>query len=143
MVDNNNITNEGVKELASRLEFNSSLLGLSLGTQCLHIDDNLIEDEGVKFLGNSLKENFTLSVLTLDNNKFKRAGGEALYNLLAANQTLTTVDLKGNEVPDRLVMDIKTATYKNTKRKRKAKVDELKTLTYNSFLQSKYDVTAL
>lgn len=44
------------------------------------------------------------------------------------------MDLTGNDIPDRIIMDIKATTYKNVRNKRQERIDELKKLDYSPLL---------
>ncbi len=72
----------------------------------------------------------------VDDNKITREGGEELFDALAVNKTLTTLDIAKNEIPDRLIIDIKAATYRNAKAKQKEHIEGLKALDYNPALLS-------
>ena len=100
------------------------------------IDDNQIKDEGAKSIMDMLKINNTLNVLSLgrihiiiEHNFITANGGGYFYEALSSNTSLTTLELKNNEIPDKVINDLKTLTYRNVKRKRKDNVEYLKTIT--------------
>lgn len=83
-----------------------------------------------------LKINNTLNVLSLgrihiiiEHNFITANGGGYFYEALSSNTSLTTLELKNNEIPDKVINDLKTLTYRNVKRKRKDNVEYLKTIT--------------
>jgi len=52
----------------------------------LHIDKNAINDNGIKFIADAFKQNETLQVLSLQDNKITNIGAEYLGEALKINQ---------------------------------------------------------
>ncbi|KAI8596822.1 hypothetical protein EDD21DRAFT_236094, partial [Dissophora ornata] len=64
----------------------------------LNLENNSIGKEGALALSEALKTNTTLMTLTLGNNSIEREGALALSEALKTNTTLTTLDLKYNSI---------------------------------------------
>ena len=108
----NNITDEGVKHLATALTHtNCTLNSLNLGR-------NNITDEGVKHLSTALTNtNCTLNSLDLEDNNITDEGVKHLSTALThTNCKLNNLDLGGNNITDEAVKHLSTAlTHTNCK----------------------------
>ena len=89
----NNIGDEGIKELTEALKTNTTLTTLNL-------QQKNIGDEDIKALAEALKTNTTLTTLNLQQNNIGDEGIEALAEALKTNKTLKTLNLQQNNIGD-------------------------------------------
>ena len=89
----NNIGNEGAKQLADMLKVNTSIQEMYLGY-------NNIGDEGAKQLGGALAKNKTLRKLRLYYTKIGDEGAEVLADMIKGNTSIQEIDLGYNDIGD-------------------------------------------
>ncbi|CAF1568788.1 unnamed protein product [Adineta ricciae] len=113
----NRIGNQGAQYLNDAFEKSTALIDLDLdenpGSFCatvsalislknnktitrISLSDNQIGDQGAQRLADFIKNNTSLTDLWLDNNRIGDQGAQYLLNALANNKTLTTLKLYGN-----------------------------------------------
>jgi Ran GTPase-activating protein (RanGAP) involved in mRNA processing and transport len=89
-LNNNQISDEGVKALAIGLRSNGSLANL-------YLRKNLISCTGANDIANMLRDNTALVALSLFSNQLKAHGAKQIANGLRENHTLMSLDLEGNK----------------------------------------------
>jgi Ran GTPase-activating protein (RanGAP) involved in mRNA processing and transport len=88
-LDRNELGPEGIKEVVSGLENNTTL-------EHLYLNTNDVGDEGAIALSEVLLSNTTLKSLLLDENQIRYKGAAALANLIKTNNTLQELSLASN-----------------------------------------------
>ena len=89
----NNISSEGIKQLASIFR-----PPVSLQTVNFEWNNIGVLDQGIEILSDALATNRTVVSLDLRNNKIGADGAAALANMLKSNSTLQIIDLRWNEI---------------------------------------------
>ncbi|XP_072895122.1 NACHT, LRR and PYD domains-containing protein 3-like [Hemitrygon akajei] len=91
-LDGNNLTHKSCEQLVEVLPTNQSITFLDLS-------DNNIQDKGVSLLCDALtKENCTLQILRVCNNKLTASCSEQLASMINTNKTLTELDISFNRI---------------------------------------------
>jgi hypothetical protein len=89
----NKIGDEGAQALADMLKINTTLHTLLFAFQ-------EISDEGVKAIANALKVNTALGELQLNNNDINDTGAEAIADTLKINTSLHALQISNNDITD-------------------------------------------
>jgi hypothetical protein len=87
----NNISNVGAKEIAGLIKVNPTLADINLW-------ENNIGDPGTKEIAKALKVNRTLYSIDLGSNNITDVGATDIAEALETNQTLSFIDLWGNKI---------------------------------------------
>ena len=89
----NEITSNGVKEIATAIRVNTILEKLNLSC-------NEISDDGVNFISDGLKNNNSLKEVNISRNKITSEGAQYIADAIQINTTLVKLDLSCNALSD-------------------------------------------
>merc|ERR1711959_24130 len=95
-LEGNNLGTKTGRALADALQKNEILRSLNLESNNLTASGN--DQTGVIAIATALQKNRTLRVLSLPKNHITQQGGEQFVRSMAQNDTLTMLDLSGNEL---------------------------------------------
>ncbi|XP_072113047.1 NLR family CARD domain-containing protein 3-like [Mobula birostris] len=91
-LDGNSLTHKSCEQLVEVLPANHSITFLDLS-------DNNLQDKGVSLLCDALtKENYTLQILRVCNNKLTASCSEHLASMITTNKTLVELDVSCNRI---------------------------------------------
>ena len=89
----NEITSNGVKEIATAIRVNTTL-------EKLDLSHNKISNDGVNFISDGLKNNNSLKEVNISRNKITSEGAQYIADAIRINTTLVKLDLSCNEISD-------------------------------------------
>jgi hypothetical protein len=109
----NTISDEGFKTLAKVIQTNTTITTLNID-----MEGNTTNVESIKALANAISTNHTMTTLKICvGGKIEDGGADALVELLEKNETLKSVDLKGNSFTEEQKKRFHEASLKNTNSK--------------------------
>lgn len=116
-LDNNKMGASGGLAIAKALKENESITMLDISNNMLALDVKRfsLDLHAVKELAAAVKVNKTLKFLYLKGNQIGFSGGKMLKESLQENKFIQSVDLKDNELPEKLQNDISMLLFTNAR----------------------------